>query len=89
MPVNLPRRFGCTTVRNSLISVLSTSSTAGKRQNLISNVRFPLNADMVVRAATLLERTSCPNELVLDFLWLLSAKADMVDDPVGFVSGTF
>lgn len=89
MPVNLPRRFGCMTVRNSLISALSTSSTVEKRQNLISNVRFPLNADMVIGAAILLERTSCPNELVLDFLWLLSAKADMVDDPVGFVSGPF
>lgn len=89
MPVNIPRRFGYTTVRNSLISVHSTSSTAEKRQNLISNVRFPLNADVVVGAATLLERTSCPNEPVLDFLWLLSTKADMVDDPVGFVSGTF
>lgn len=43
---------------------------------------------MVVGAATLLERTSCPDEMVLDFLWLLSTKAGMVDDPVGFVSRT-
>ncbi|KIR32183.1 hypothetical protein I352_05415 [Cryptococcus deuterogattii MMRL2647] len=65
-----------------------STSTVEKRQNLISNVRFPLNADMVIGAAILLERTSCPNELVLDFLWLLSAKADMVDDPVGFLHHT-
>ncbi|OXG10991.1 hypothetical protein C366_06495 [Cryptococcus neoformans Tu401-1] len=59
-----------------------------KRQSPIVNVRFPLNADMVVGAATLLERTSCPDEMVLDFLWLLSTKAGMVDDPVGFLHHT-
>lgn len=62
--------------------------TVKKHQNPIPNVRFPLNADMVVGAATLLERSSCPTEMVLDFLWLLSAKASMVDDPVGFLHHT-
>ncbi|WVQ73477.1 hypothetical protein IAR50_003049 [Cryptococcus sp. DSM 104548] len=62
--------------------------TGKRRGTVFSFVRFPLDARMTFAAANLLERTTCPCEVVLDFIWLLSAKAANVDDPVGFLHHT-
>ncbi|ODN74054.1 hypothetical protein L202_07524 [Cryptococcus amylolentus CBS 6039] len=68
---------------------MKQSMSMGKRRGTkFSFVRFPLDARMTLAAANLLERTTCPCEIVLDFIWLLSTKAINVDDPVGFLHHT-
>ncbi|WVO14301.1 hypothetical protein L204_101933 [Cryptococcus depauperatus] len=62
------------------VEVEQTPSTIKKRQTVVTQARVQLDADMVLTAARLLEKDGCPCEIILDFLWLLSAKAAMVDD---------
>ncbi|OCF37304.1 hypothetical protein I316_01213 [Kwoniella heveanensis BCC8398] len=61
-------------------------ASMSKRRRVTSTwTTFALGSDMVLLAASILERTSYPAEQVLDFLWLLFSKASMVENVDGFI----
>ncbi|KAK8858838.1 hypothetical protein IAR55_003068 [Kwoniella newhampshirensis] len=78
------------------MSSLSTSemetkqpaSLSKKRRMTSPRSRMPLDVGMVLAAARLLNTTMFPVEMVLDFLWLLFAKATMVNNVDGFLHHT-
>ncbi|WVF68781.1 hypothetical protein IAT40_003553 [Kwoniella sp. CBS 6097] len=61
------------------------ASLSKRRRVTASRASFALASDMVLSAASILERTSFPAEKVLDFLWLLFTKASMVENIDGFI----
>ncbi|WVQ84347.1 hypothetical protein IAT38_006499 [Cryptococcus sp. DSM 104549] len=64
------------------------ASVSKKRRMTAMTSRYPLDTAMVLSAADLLGRTTCPSTLVLDFLWLLFARATNVDNVDGFLYHT-
>ncbi|WWD18729.1 hypothetical protein CI109_103183 [Kwoniella shandongensis] len=78
------------------LSSLNTSDVQAKQPASLSKRRrmtstrnqVPLDIGMVLAAARLLDKTTFPVEMVLDFLWLLFAKATIVDNVDGFIHHT-
>nr|XP_019045323.1 hypothetical protein I302_05712 [Kwoniella bestiolae CBS 10118]OCF24253.1 hypothetical protein I302_05712 [Kwoniella bestiolae CBS 10118] len=74
-----------TSISSHEVQTKQPASMSKKKRAPSGRTVFALDKEMVLSAATILDRTGVPREMVLDFLWLLFTKASMVDNVDGFI----
>ncbi|WRT68054.1 uncharacterized protein IL334_005029 [Kwoniella shivajii] len=74
-----------TSLNTGELQTKQPASMSKKRRVNSGRTTFALDKAMVLSAASILERTNYPCEMVLDFLWLLFTKAAMIDNVDGFI----
>nr|XP_019013028.1 uncharacterized protein I206_02525 [Kwoniella pini CBS 10737]OCF51809.1 hypothetical protein I206_02525 [Kwoniella pini CBS 10737] len=75
-----------TAFSNGDLQTKQPASMSKKRRAVSGRANLSLEKEMILSAATMLDCTDVPCELILDFLWLLFTRAMMVDKVDGFIN---
>ncbi|WWC96533.1 hypothetical protein V866_003401 [Kwoniella sp. B9012] len=74
-----------TSLNSGELHTKQPASMSKKKRTPSGRIVFPLDKEMVLSAASVLDRAGFPREMVLDFLWLIFTKASMVDNVDEFI----
>nr|XP_018262073.1 uncharacterized protein I303_05088 [Kwoniella dejecticola CBS 10117]OBR84231.1 hypothetical protein I303_05088 [Kwoniella dejecticola CBS 10117] len=74
-----------TTLNNGELQTKQPASMSKRRRAVSGRANLSLDKEMVLSAASILQRTDVPCEMILDFLWLLFTRAMLVDNIDGFI----